>query len=111
MIQWSPNMKSRSGGGNYSHSDTNLRGYAPTNLAGPGCGATGDDPILPMVGSAPTNTRDYDIQVSTDATTYTTVAKVRGITANATTTAANTSGRYVRVNVLQAEQASGTGGA
>jgi predicted alpha-1,2-mannosidase len=53
MIQWSPNMKSRSAGGNYSHSDTNLRGYGLTALAGPGCGAMGDDPILPMVGTAP----------------------------------------------------------
>ena len=55
MLQWSPNMKSRSGGGNYNPTDTNLRGYGLTALAGPGCGAMGDDPILPMVGSAPSN--------------------------------------------------------
>ena len=50
------NTNSRSAGGNYSHSDNNLRGYALTNLAGPGCGAMGDDPILPMVGGGPTRT-------------------------------------------------------
>src|SRR5437763_14911291 len=55
MIQWSPNMNNRSAGGNYDHGDNQLRGYALTNLAGPGCGAMGDDPILPMVGSAPSN--------------------------------------------------------
>src|SRR5205823_2825061 len=55
MIQWSPNMNSRSAGGNYDHGDNQLRGYALTNLAGPGCGAMGDDPILPMVGGAPSN--------------------------------------------------------
>src|SRR5690349_20165587 len=53
MIQWSPNTKGRSGGGNYSPNDTNLRGYGLTALAGPGCGAMGDDPILPLVGTAP----------------------------------------------------------
>ena len=55
MIQWSPNMNSRSAGGNYDNDDTSLRGYALTNLAGPGCDAMGDDPIMPMIGTAPSN--------------------------------------------------------
>ncbi len=55
LIQWSPNTNNRSAGGNYDHGDNRLRGYALTNLAGPGCGAMGDDPILPMVGGAPGN--------------------------------------------------------
>jgi putative alpha-1,2-mannosidase len=55
MIQWSPNTNSRSAGGNYDHGDNQLRGYALTNLAGPGCGAMGDDPIMPMIGGAPGN--------------------------------------------------------
>ncbi|MDQ1653927.1 MAG: hypothetical protein QOI35_3127 [Cryptosporangiaceae bacterium] len=55
MIQWSPNMQNRSAGGNYDNSSTSLRGYALTNLAGPGCDAMGDDPIMPLVGAAPTN--------------------------------------------------------
>src|SRR5881396_3136537 len=71
MIQWSPNMNSRSAGGNYDHGDNKLRGYALTNLAGPGCGAMGDDPILPMVGGAPGNVNgtmmsyDHNTEVAT----------------------------------------------
>src|SRR5690349_17445030 len=53
MVQWSPNTRSRSAGGNYDPGDNTLRGYALSNLAGPGCGAMGDDPILPMTGGAP----------------------------------------------------------
>src|SRR5690242_16639991 len=71
MIQWSPNTRNRSAGGNYDHGDNQLRGYALTNLAGPGCGAMGDDPILPMVGSAPSNVNgtlmsyDHSTEVAT----------------------------------------------
>src|SRR5439155_19309529 len=56
------------------------------------------------------NTADYDIQVSTDGVTFTTVAQVRANTANVTTSAVNTSGRFIRLNVLRPEQG-GTGGA
>ncbi|WP_327006411.1 GH92 family glycosyl hydrolase [Dactylosporangium sp. NBC_01737] len=58
--------------------------------------------------SATWNTRDYDLQVSADGAGWTTVAQVRGNTANVSThpfTA--TTARYVRVNVLAAEQGSG----
>ena len=71
MVQWSPNMNNRSAGGNYDPNDTSLRGYALTNLAGPGCGAMGDDPILPMTGNAPTNVNgtmmsyDHSTEVAT----------------------------------------------
>ena len=47
------------------------------------------------------NTRDYDIQVSTNGTTWTTVSQVRGNTTNVSThTIAATQARYVRMNVL-----------
>ena len=47
------------------------------------------------------NTRDFDIQVSTNGTTWTTVASPRGNTANVTThTFTATNARYVRMNVL-----------
>ncbi|MEV4514219.1 ThuA domain-containing protein [Dactylosporangium sp. NPDC049525] len=47
------------------------------------------------------NTRDFDIQVSTNGTTWTTVASPRGNTANVTThTFAATNARYLRLNVL-----------
>jgi hypothetical protein len=59
--------------------------------------------------SSSLDTRDYDIQVSTDGTTFTTVAQVRGNTADVTTTTVTGTGRYVRLNVINPEQ--GTGGA
>ena len=51
MIQWSPNTPSRPAGGNYSHADKSILGYALTNLSGPGCSAEGDVPILPTSGA------------------------------------------------------------
>jgi predicted alpha-1,2-mannosidase len=52
------------------------------------------------------NTKDADIQVSGDGTTWTTVAQIRGNTASALTVvmSANVSGRYVRLNVLTPAQ-------
>jgi hypothetical protein len=50
------------------------------------------------------NTRDYDIQVSTDASTWTTVAQARGNTASVSTHTVAATARYVRLNVLTAEQ-------
>jgi hypothetical protein len=57
------------------------------------------------------DTEDFDLQVSTDGTTFSTVARVRGNTADVTDTTVTATGRYVRLNILQAEQGSGTGGA
>jgi hypothetical protein len=53
------------------------------------------------------NTRDFDIQVSADGTAYTTVVQVRGNSAAVTTHPVNTTGRYVRLNVLTGEQSGG----
>ncbi|GAA3817206.1 hypothetical protein GCM10022226_42370 [Sphaerisporangium flaviroseum] len=56
-------------------------------------GAGGEKPVW--------NTRDFDIQVSGDGTTWTTVASPRGNTADVTThTISPVTARYVRVNVL-----------
>jgi hypothetical protein len=47
------------------------------------------------------NTRDFDIQVSTDGSVWSTVVAARGNTANVTThTITPVNARYVRVNVL-----------
>lgn len=47
------------------------------------------------------NTRDFDVQVSTDGNTWTTVASPRGNTANVTThTFTPRPARYIRVNVI-----------
>ncbi|HKS99832.1 MAG TPA: GH92 family glycosyl hydrolase, partial [Rugosimonospora sp.] len=54
MVQWSPDtMPNRSAGGGYSYGDTSLTGYSLTHISGPGCGAAGDVPILPMTGALP----------------------------------------------------------
>jgi len=54
MVQWSPDTyPDRSAGGGYNYGDTELMGYSLTHLSGPGCGAGGDVPILPMTGALP----------------------------------------------------------
>jgi glucose/arabinose dehydrogenase len=54
--------------------------------------------------SAAYNTRDFDLQVSTDGTTFTTAAQVRGNTAAVSTHAVTASARYVRLNVITPAQ-------
>jgi len=57
MVQWSPDtMPDRNAGGGYSYTDTTLDGYSLTHLSGPGCGAAGDVPILPVTGALPSGT-------------------------------------------------------
>lgn len=53
------------------------------------------------------NTRDYDIQVSTDGIVWTTVVQARGNTASVTTHAVSATARYVRLHVITAQQTSG----
>ena len=54
MDQWSPDtVPNRNAGGGYSFTDTTLTGYALTHISGPGCGAAGDVPILPVTGALP----------------------------------------------------------
>jgi predicted alpha-1,2-mannosidase len=54
MVQWSPDtMPRRSAGGGYTFGDTSLTGYSLTHVSGPGCGAGGDVPILPITGALP----------------------------------------------------------
>ena len=54
MVQWSPDtLPHRNDGGGYNYGDTQLTGYSLTHLSGPGCGAAGDVPILPVTGGLP----------------------------------------------------------
>ncbi len=54
MVQWSPDtMPDRNAGGGYGYGDEELTGYSLTHISGPGCGAAGDVPILPMTGKLP----------------------------------------------------------
>ncbi|GAA1965918.1 GH92 family glycosyl hydrolase [Catenulispora subtropica] len=54
MIQWGPDTSpNRQAGGGYYYNDSALSGFSLTHLSGPGCGAFGDLPILPTVGTLP----------------------------------------------------------
>ena len=54
MVQWSPDTSpNNNAGGGYSFGDESLLGYSLTHVSGPGCGAAGDVPILPMTGALP----------------------------------------------------------
>jgi hypothetical protein len=57
--------------------------------------------------SARLNTRDFDIQVSTDGTRFTTVAQVRGNTAAVSSQSVKATGRFVRLNVITPGQSGG----
>jgi len=62
MVQWSPDTyPDRSAGGGYGYGDTQLMGYSLTHLSGPGCGAGGDVPILPMTGALPSGNPNDDM--------------------------------------------------
>lgn len=66
MVQWSPDtMPNNNAGGGYSFGDEELWGYSLTHVSGPGCGAAGDVPILPMTGPLPAGDPD---QVTTSFT-------------------------------------------
>jgi len=55
--------------------------------------------------SATWNTKDYNIQISTDGTTWTTAATIAGNTANVTTTTITaSSARYVKLNITTPAQ-------
>ena len=54
MVQWSPDtLPHRNAGGGYNYGDETLDGYSLTHVSGPGCGAAGDVPILPITGDLP----------------------------------------------------------
>jgi predicted alpha-1,2-mannosidase len=58
MVQWSPDTPSRPDGGGYSYGDSSITGFSLTHLSGPGCGAEGDVPVLPTVGTVDTSATD-----------------------------------------------------
>ncbi|MFJ6706437.1 MULTISPECIES: lectin [unclassified Streptomyces] len=58
MVQWSPDTPSRPDGGGYEYSDSSITGFSLTHIAGPGCGAAGDIPVLPTVGAVNTGATD-----------------------------------------------------
>ena len=58
--------------------------------------------------SATWNTRDYDIQVSNDGSSFTTVVQARANTAGVSTHAAAASARFVRLNIITPTQTTDT---
>jgi predicted alpha-1,2-mannosidase len=58
MVQWSPDTPSRPDGGGYEYNDSSITGFSLTHIAGPGCGAGGDIPVLPTVGAVSTSATD-----------------------------------------------------
>ncbi|WP_328467605.1 lectin [Streptomyces sp. NBC_00448] len=58
MVQWSPDTPSRPSGGGYEYNDSTITGFSLTHIAGPGCGAAGDIPVLPTVGAVDTGATD-----------------------------------------------------
>ena len=55
MVQWSPDTPSRPAGGGYEYNDNKITGFSLTHISGPGCGAAGDFPILPVAGAVPSD--------------------------------------------------------
>ena len=52
MVQLEPDTSpDRPAGGGYEYTDKDLRGFSLTHVSGPGCGAGGDIPMLPVVGA------------------------------------------------------------
>ncbi|MEV6837797.1 lectin [Streptomyces sp. NPDC051133] len=56
MVQWSPDTTPhRPDGGGYEYGDSSISGFSLTHIAGPGCRAAGDIPVLPTVGAVATD--------------------------------------------------------
>ncbi|MFI2205137.1 lectin [Streptomyces sp. NPDC020192] len=58
MVQWSPDTPHKPDGGGYEYSDSSITGFSLTHIAGPGCRAAGDIPVLPTVGAVDTRATD-----------------------------------------------------
>lgn len=68
MVQWSPDTSSRPPGGGYEYKDSSISGFSLTHIAGPGCGAAGDLPVLPTVGAVNNSATDSFSHANESAT-------------------------------------------
>ncbi|MEU6402575.1 lectin [Streptomyces sp. NPDC046985] len=68
MAQWSPDTSSRPPGGGYEYKDSSITGFSLTHIAGPGCGAAGDVPVLPTVGAVSNGATDSFSHANESAT-------------------------------------------
>jgi predicted alpha-1,2-mannosidase len=92
MVQWSPDTPSRPDGGGYEYNDSSITGFSLTHIAGPGCGAAGDIPVLPTVGAVSgsatdsfshsnesANAGDYKVTLANGVTTELTATSRTGL--------------------------------
>ncbi len=88
MVQWSPDTSpNRPSGGGYEYSDSAISGFSLTHLSGPGCGAEGDIPVLPTVGTVDTSATDSFSHSNESAEAgYYKVALDNGVTTQLTAT-------------------------
>jgi predicted alpha-1,2-mannosidase len=103
MVQWSPDTPSRPSGGGYEYKDSSITGFSLTHIAGPGCGASGDIPILPTVGSVNTSATDSFSHSNESASpgAYT-VALDNGVKTELTTTTRSGMARFTFPTTSQA---------
>ncbi|MEU2779118.1 lectin, partial [Streptomyces sp. NPDC007162] len=103
MVQWSPDTPSRPDGGGYEYDDSSITGFSLTHIAGPGCGAAGDVPVLPTVGAVNTAATDAfsHTNESASAGSYK-VALGNGVTTELTTTTRSGMARFTFPSTGQA---------
>jgi predicted alpha-1,2-mannosidase len=103
MVQWSPDTPSRPEGGGYEYNDSSITGFSLTHISGPGCGAAGDIPILPTVGSINTGATDAFSHSNESASPgYYSVALSNGVTTQLTTTTRSGMAQFTFPSTTQA---------
>ncbi|HEV3171016.1 MAG TPA: lectin [Actinocrinis sp.] len=103
MVQWSPDTPSRPDGGGYEYNDSSITGFSLTHLAGPGCGAAGDIPVLPTVGSVNTSATDSFSHANESANAgYYSVSLDNGVKTELTTTTRTGMARFTFPATTQA---------
>ena len=103
MVQWSPDTPSRPDGGGYEYNDSSITGFSLTHIAGPGCGAAGDIPVLPTVGAVNTGATDAFSHANESATAGSyKVALNNQVTTELTTTTRSGMARFTFPSTSQA---------
>ncbi|WP_129305448.1 lectin [Streptomyces sp. L2] len=103
MVQWSPDTSSRPPGGGYEYKDSSITGFSLTHLAGPGCGAAGDVPVLPTVGGVNNTATDSFSHANESATAGSyKVALDNKVTTELTTTTHSGMARFTFPSTTQA---------
>jgi predicted alpha-1,2-mannosidase len=105
MVQWSPDTASRALGGGYSYNSPTITGFSLTHIAGPGCGAYGDVPIMPTTGaiSSPSSaSSSYSHSNESASPGYYGVTLGNGVKTELTTTTRGGIGRFTFPSTTQA---------